>query len=133
MMDREEIGRYQKFVADLRRAGVRAELYLGNPKNNLSVQFKYADRRNSPCVVIQGSSERENVRGPIVVVKDLILGKVAAGKSSEDRDEYLQQQLVAQFAVVEDKLVETVLSVLRRYEIDWMPQHNDRHLRRLEP
>ncbi len=58
VMDRNEIAQYQKFVATLRNAGIRAELYLGNPKNNLGVQFKYADRRNSPCVVIQGGDEK---------------------------------------------------------------------------
>ena len=32
----------------LRNAGIRAELYLGNPKHAVGQQLKYADRRGSP-------------------------------------------------------------------------------------
>ena len=34
VFDRDRIADYQKMVATLRNAGIRAELYLGNPKNN---------------------------------------------------------------------------------------------------
>ena len=34
-------------------------------------QLKYADRRNSPCVIIQGSDEKANGK---IQIKDLILG-----------------------------------------------------------
>src|SRR6185437_3282830 len=57
VFDRDRVADYQKMVADLRSAGIRAELYLGNPKN-MGNQLKYADRRNSPCVIIQGSDEK---------------------------------------------------------------------------
>ena len=55
--DRDRVADYQKMVAVLREAKIRAELYLGNPKN-MGNQLKYADRRNSPCVIIQGSDEK---------------------------------------------------------------------------
>ena len=57
VFDRDRIADYQKMVAVLRNAGIRAELYLGNPKHNVGQQLKYADKRNSPCVVIQGGDE----------------------------------------------------------------------------
>ena len=60
VFDRDRVADYQKMVADLARANIRAELYLGNPKN-MGNQLKYADRRNSPCVIIQGS-RREGAR-----------------------------------------------------------------------
>ncbi len=82
-----------------------AELYLGNPKNNLGVQFKYADRRNSPCVVIQGGDEKARSE---VQIKDLILGAQIAGASGDDRDDYLQKQADAQFAAKESDLVDAV-------------------------
>ena len=44
---------YQAMVAELRSAGIRAEVYLGNPKN-FGNQLKYADRRGSPAAVIEG-------------------------------------------------------------------------------
>jgi len=115
VMDRSEIAQYQKFVATLRSAGIRAEMYLGNPKNNLGVQFKYADRRNSPCVVIQGGDEK--ARGE-VQIKDLIIGAEIAGASG-DRDDYLQKQAEAQFACKESELVEAVRKVLARHQVNW--------------
>ncbi|CAM5471066.1 Histidine--tRNA ligase OS=Afipia felis OX=1035 GN=hisS_1 PE=3 SV=1 [Afipia felis] len=120
VMDRNAIAQYQKFVATLRNAGIRAEMYLGNPKNNLGVQFKYADRRHSPCAIIQGGDEK--AKG-IVQIKDLILGAQVGGEGQEqvtDREAFLQkQQHEAQFAVSENALVEGVLRVLARHDIDW--------------
>jgi len=116
VMDRDEIGTYQKHVATLRNAGIRAELYLGNPKNNLGVQFKYADRRNSPCAIIQGGDEK--AKG-IVQIKDLILGAQIGG-DSKDREAFLQkQQGEAQVAVPEGKLVEEVRKILARHNVPW--------------
>ncbi len=115
VMDRNEIAQYQKFVAALRNAGIRAELYLGNPKNNLGVQFKYADRRNSPCVVIQGGDEK--AKGE-VQIKDLILG-AAIADASGDRDDYLHKQGEAQFAAKEAELVGAVRKVLARHNVTW--------------
>ncbi len=116
VMDRNEIAQYQKFVATLRNAGIRAELYLGNPKNNLGVQFKYADRRNSPCAIIQGGDEKAQ---SIVQIKDLILGAQVGG-DAKDRDAFLQkQQGEAQTAVPESKLVEEVKKILARHNVPW--------------
>ncbi len=70
VMDRDRMAEYQAMVAELRGAGIRAEVYLGNPKN-FGNQLKYADRRNSPVAVIEGGEEK--ARG-VVQIKDLILG-----------------------------------------------------------
>jgi histidyl-tRNA synthetase len=109
-----EIATYQKMVAALRNAGIRAELYLGNPKHSLGQQMKYADRRNSPCAIIQGSDERANGK---VQIKDLILG--AGLTTIEDREEYLRKQSEAQAMVDEDKLVDEVRKVLARHNVTW--------------
>ena len=69
VLDRDRIADYQSMAMKLRRAGIRAELYLG--KSGMKVQMKYADRRGSPCVVIQGGDE--HAKGE-VQIKDLILG-----------------------------------------------------------
>ena len=113
VFDRDRIGDYQKMVATLRKAGIRAELYLGNPKHSVGQQLKYADRRGSPCAVIQGSDEKQKGE---VQIKDLILGAEIAGLS-RDRDDYLQKQAEAQFAVAEDQLVEAVCKVLARHGV----------------
>jgi histidyl-tRNA synthetase len=65
---------YQAMAADLRAAGIRAEVYLGNPKN-FGNQLKYADKRQSPVAIIQGDDEA--ARG-VVQVKNLLLGAFAA-------------------------------------------------------
>ncbi|MEM6740081.1 MAG: histidine--tRNA ligase [Pseudomonadota bacterium] len=70
VMDRDRMAEYQTIAAELRAAGIRAEVYLGNPKN-FGNQLKYADKRESPIAIIQGSDEA--ARG-IVQIKDLILG-----------------------------------------------------------
>ena len=78
VMDRDRMADYMAMAADLRTAGIRAEVYLGNPKN-FGNQMKYADRRASPVAVIQGSDEA--ARG-VVVLKDLILGAQVAQNAS---------------------------------------------------
>ncbi|MDP5306037.1 histidine--tRNA ligase [Paracoccus spongiarum] len=81
VMDRDRMADYQAMAADLRAAGIRAEVYLGNPKN-FGNQLKYADRRGAPVAVIQGADEA--ARG-VVQVKDLVLGaRIAAEASHEE-------------------------------------------------
>jgi histidyl-tRNA synthetase len=109
-----EIAGYQKMVAALRNAGIRAELYLGNPKHSLGQQMKYADKRNSPCAIIQGSDERANGK---VQIKDLILG--AGLTTTENREEYLKKQSEAQLMIDEARLVEEVRKVLARHNVTW--------------
>ena len=107
VFDRDRVADYQRMVAALRAADIRAELYLGNPKN-IGNQLKYADKRNAPCVVIQGGDEKASAQ---VLIKDLIVGAEIAGMSKE-RDEYLKKQAEAQFAVPEAQLVEAVRKIL---------------------
>ena len=112
VFDRDRLADYQNMVAKLRAANIRAELYLGNPKN-LGNQLKYADRRNSPCVVIQGSDEK--AKGE-VTIKDLIVGAELA-KLEKGRDAHLQKQAQAQRSVPEAKLVDTVRHILESHGV----------------
>ena len=81
VMDRARMADYMAMVGELRQAGIRAEVYLGNPKN-FGNQMKYADRRNAPLAVIEG--EDEKARG-VVQVKDLVLGaKIAENATLEE-------------------------------------------------
>jgi histidyl-tRNA synthetase len=117
VFDRDRVADYQKMVAQLRDANIRAELYLGNPKN-MGNQLKYADRRNSPCVIIQGSDEKDDPAGPQVLLKDLILGAELA-KLEKDRDEYLQRQGDAQTKVPQVALVDEVRKILDKHGVKW--------------
>jgi histidyl-tRNA synthetase len=109
VLDRDRIADYQKIAQTLRTAGIRAELYLG--ESGMKAQMKYADRRASPCVVIQGGDER--AKGE-VTIKDLILG--ATLSETKDRDDYLKKQAEAQFSVPQSDLVSAVRRVLSRHQ-----------------
>jgi histidyl-tRNA synthetase len=113
MFDKDRVADYQRMVSRLRNAGIRAELYLGNPRN-FGNQLKYADRRQSPCVVIQGGDEK--AKGE-VQIKDLIEGAKAAAAIASNQE--WRETRPAQFAVAEDKLVEAVREVLARHGVKW--------------
>jgi len=81
VMDRDRMADYMAMVGELRAAGIRAECYLGNPKN-FGNQLKYADKRQSPIAVIQGTQEAAT---GTVILKDLILGaQIAQGATLEE-------------------------------------------------
>lgn len=92
VMDRDRMADYLGMASELRAAGIRAEVYLGNPKN-FGNQLKYADKRASPVAVIEGADEK--ARG-VVQVKDLILGaKIAESATLEEWKERPSQYEVA--------------------------------------
>ncbi len=104
VMDRERMADYQTMVAELRTAGIRAEVYLGNPKN-FGNQLKYADKRNSPVAIIEGGDEKE---AGVVQIKDLYLGaKIAESASLEE-----WRGNPSQFEVPRDQLVAKVREIL---------------------
>ena len=109
VMDKAEIPRYQSLVQTLRNAGIRAEMYLGNPKK-FGRQLEYADKRGSPCVIIQGGDERE--RGE-VTIKDLIEGAKAAA-AIKDNAEWKASR-PAQLSVPEADMVKTVREIIARH------------------
>jgi histidyl-tRNA synthetase len=79
VMDRDQTPRYQEMVSRLRKAGIRAEMFMGATKN-FGKQLAYADKRNSPAVIIEGSDER--TRG-VLQIKDLVVGKAAAAEITD--------------------------------------------------
>ena len=108
VMDRGRIGDYQKMVGELRAAGVRSELYLGSA--GMKAQMKYADRRNAPCVIIQGSDEMEKGE---VQIKDLIEGARAA--AAIQSNEEWKAARPAQVSIAREKLVDAVRDILARH------------------
>ena len=108
VMDRDRMADYQAMVAELRNAGIRAEVYLGNPKN-FGNQLKYADKRNSPVAVIEGGDEKE--RG-VVQIKDLILGaKIAENATLEE-----WKSLPSQYEVPRGELLAKVREIIALHE-----------------
>ena len=107
VMDRARMSDYQAMATELRNAGIRAEVYLGNPKN-FGNQLKYADARNSPVAVIEGSAEKEN---GVVQIKDLALGKVLAANITSNEEWKAQP---AQLEISRSDLVAEVRKMIAR-------------------
>jgi len=108
VMDKAEIAGYQAIAQELRAAGIRAEMYLGT--SGMKAQMKYADRRNAPCVIIEGSDER--AKGEIQI-KDLIEGAKAA-QAIKDNAEWKAAR-PAQVSAPRGGLVEAVREIVARH------------------
>ena len=104
VMDRDRMADYQTMVADLRNAGIRAEVYLGNPKN-FGNQLKYADKRQSPVAIIAGSDEFDK---GIVQIKDLILGAEIAKNATLEE----WKDRPSQYEVPRDQMIAKVREIL---------------------
>ncbi|MEN8832048.1 MAG: histidine--tRNA ligase [Pacificibacter sp.] len=107
VMDKTRIGDYMEMVTELRQAGIRAEMYLGNPKN-FGNQLKYADKRESPVAIIQGGDEQE--RG-VIQIKDLILGaKLAENATLEE-----WKERPSQYEVPRGDMIAKVREIIEMY------------------
>lgn len=104
VMDRDRMADYMAMATELRRAGIAAEVYLGNPKN-FGNQLKYADKRAAPVAVIQGGDEAAR---DVVQLKDLALGARLAQEAT--LEEWKAQP--AQREVPRARLVEEVRAML---------------------
>ena len=106
VMDRDALGTYQGFVQKLRQAGIRAEMYQGNP-NKFGKQLQYADRRGSPIAIIQGSDERASGK---LQIKDLIEGRKQAEAIASNEE--WRETRPGQFEIDEADLVAEVRKLL---------------------
>ena len=109
--DVEALGDYMNMVQELRAAGIRAEMFQGNPKQ-FGKQLQYADRRGSPVCIIAGSDER--ARG-MVQIKDMIEGRRQA-EAIESNEDYRAAR-VGQFEIARADLVNEVARVLNEQSI----------------
>jgi histidyl-tRNA synthetase len=105
VMDRERLNDYLSIVSELRSSGIRAEMYLGNPKN-FGNQLRYADKRRSPLAIIEGSEERDK---GLIQIKDLILGTQLAKNATLEE----WKERPSQFTVPKKEMVSKVQEMLR--------------------
>jgi len=101
-----DAGASQRAAAELRAAGVAAEAFPA--AGGIRRQMRYADRRGSPVVVLEGDRERES---GTVQVKDLRLGRrlSAEVESREDWTRHPSQETVSR-----DGLAAAVRRMLER-------------------
>ena len=104
VMDRDRMADYQSMVAELRNEGIRAEVYLGNPKN-FGNQLKYADKRHSPVAIIAGGDEFDN---DLVQIKDLVLGAEIAKNATLEE----WKDRPSQYEVARDQMIAKVREIL---------------------
>jgi histidyl-tRNA synthetase len=105
VLDKDQIADYCAIAAELRAGGVRAEAYLG--ASGMKAQMKYADRRNSPAVVIVGGDERAQ---GIVTIKDLKAGAEAA-KAITDNEAYRHER-PGQFTAPRAEMVARIKAIV---------------------
>ncbi len=107
VMDKDALATYQGFVQQLRNAGIRAEMYQGNP-NKFGKQLQYADRRGCPIAIIQGSDERDAGK---IQIKDLIEGRKQAEAIASNEE--WRESRPGQFEIAETDLVAEVKKLLK--------------------
>jgi histidyl-tRNA synthetase len=98
VFDEADMQHYLDAVAELRRSGIAAELYLG--RAGMKAQMKYADRRGAPAAVMLGGNE---IAAGQVTIKDLDVGRaLAAGLADNEAWKAARpgQQTVARRALV---------------------------------
>lgn len=112
VFDRKLMNHYLAMTYELRRAGIRTELYLGSAKR-VGKQVEYGDKYDVPILVICGGDELEK---GVVQLKDMSVGREKTGRI-KDRDEWKAER-PGQFAVPRDKLVEEIKKLLATIETE---------------
>ncbi|MBL0947976.1 histidine--tRNA ligase [Brevundimonas sp.] len=100
-----DMAHYLGAVAELRTAGIAAELYLG--RAGMKAQMKYADRRGAPVAVMLGGDE---IAAGTVTLKDLDAGR-RLSQAVADNAEWKQAR-PGQQTLPRDQMVGAIRSIL---------------------
>jgi histidyl-tRNA synthetase len=101
----DDMAHYLSAVAELRAAGIAAELYLG--RAGMKAQMKYADRRGAPAAVILGGDE---IAAGQVTIKDLDAGRAAAAAITDN--EAWKAERPGQMTLPRAELVAAIQSII---------------------
>ena len=105
VMDKQTRTDMAALVQDLRAAGLRAELYMGD--SAMKAQLRYADARNARFVVIEGEDERAQ---GMVTLKDLALGKQKSAEIENNAE--WRASAHAQQTIAKDTLIDVLTDAL---------------------
>jgi histidyl-tRNA synthetase len=106
-MDKAATAEYFAMAAELRNAGVAAEVYLGSA--GMKAQLKYADKRRAPVAVIVGGDE---LAAGTITAKNLILGDRMSALAGDDRDAYNKLRAQVQVTAPRAELAATVKALI---------------------
>jgi histidyl-tRNA synthetase len=105
VFDEADMQHYLDAVAELRRSGIAAELYLG--RAGMKAQMKYADRRRAPAAVMLGGNE---IAAGQVTIKDLDAGRALAAGLADN--EAWKAARPGQQTVARNALVQTIRGII---------------------
>ena len=106
-MDKDYEYSYYQMAQELRAYGIKAEVYLGSA--GMKAQMKYADKKGSPLVIIEGTVEREK---GIVTIKNLAKGKEVSATIGS-RDDWIKNDKI-QFEVIRGEVVREISQILKK-------------------
>lgn len=99
---------YLRMTYELRRAGIRSEMYFGTDR--AGKQIKFADKLEIPVILLYGPDEKAK---NVVTIKDMSIGRARAKQLTGSRDKWLEER-PGQFEVPREKLVESVKELLAK-------------------
>src|SRR5215475_425952 len=102
---------YTALTFELRRAGIRTELYLSTEQ--AGKQIKYADKLEIAIVLLYGPDEKAK---NVVTIKDMSIGRARAQQLTGNRDQWLQER-PEQFEVPRENLTASVKELLSKIGI----------------
>lgn len=108
-LDRDDPTAALGITAELRAAGLRAEMYMGS--SGMRPQMKYADRREAPAVVMLGEDE---IAKGTVTIKDLKVG--AAKAAAIESNEEWREARPGQVEVQRSQMVATLRAIVEAAE-----------------
>jgi len=99
---------YIAMTFELRRAGIRTEMYFGTDR--AGKQIKFADKMEIPVVLLYGPDEKAK---NVVTIKDMSIGRARAQQLTGSRDKWLQER-PGQFEAPRENIVAAVKELLSK-------------------
>ena len=99
---------YIAITFELRRAGIRSEMYFGTDR--AGKQIKFADKMEIPVVLLYGPDEKAK---NVVTIKDMSIGRARAQQLTGSRDKWLQER-PGQFEAPRENIVAAVKELLSK-------------------
>src|SRR5262249_51960409 len=102
---------YIVMTFELRRAGIRTEMYMGTDR--AGKQIKFADKLDIPIVLLYGPDEKAK---NVVTIKDMSVGRARAQQLTGSRAQWLHER-PGQFEVPRKNLADSIKELLSKIAV----------------